>query len=467
MAKIVLINPCPGVAHGINEATLTPPLGLAYLAAVLEKNGHTVRIIDAHILGSTADKITAYFDGRPDLIGISANIVTYRGAIACATQCKKVYRDTPIVFGGPYPSSLASKILKDNTAVDAVVMGEGEYTVAEIADSLDKKNVFEGIRGVMYRFQGDYISNKSRPLIDNLDEIPFPAYHLLPDLATYRTRSRARPVGYIFSSRGCPFQCSFCNKNIFGARWRPHSVDRVVNDITRLVEEYGVRQIDILDDNFTFDKARTHDILDRLVERHYQLSINLQNGVRIDRMDEELLRKMKQAGVFKIGFGIETANVGIQREIKKRVDLDKARNLVSTARSLGIVTIGFFIMGLPGDNAKSMKETIDYIIRLDPHMVNTTVCVPFPGTELFETVKREGVFLEDVEHGIDTGFFGDRVFFTVGSMKREEILSYFRKAYRRFYMRPSKVLDVARTIKSFEELKWLLNVSRDIVFKRS
>lgn len=371
------------------------------------------------------------------------------------------------MFGGPYPSSLASKILKDNTAVDAVVIGEGEYTVAEIADSLDKKNVFEGIRGVMYRFQGDYISNKSRPLIDNLDEIPFPAYHLLPDLATYRTRSRARPVGYIFSSRGCPFQCSFCNKNIFGARWRPHSVDRVVNDITRLVEEYGVRQIDILDDNFTFDKARTHDILDRLVERHYQLSINLQNGVRIDWMDEELLRKMKQAGVFKIGFGIETANVGIQRGVKKRVDLDKARNLVSTARSLGIVTVGFFIMGLPGDNAKSMKETIDYMIRLDPHMVNTTVCVPFPGTELFETVKREGVFLEDVEHGIDTGFFGGRVFFTVGSMKREEILSYFRKAYRRFYMRPSKVLDVARTIKSFEELKWLLKASRDIVFKRS
>ena len=462
MVKIILINPSPKYAKGINKATIPPPLGLAYLAAVLQKNNHQVQIIDALILGIESEKIADSFAFQPDLIGISVNIVTYGGAIKCAEQLKHSYPDTPIVFGGPYCSSLAPNILKKSTAVDAIAIGEGENTLIEIAESLGGKNIFANIKGLVYRRQDQIIHNEPRPLIKNLDELPFPAYHLLPNLKRYKTRSRGQPVGYIITSRGCPFQCTFCNRDIFGVFWRPHSVDRVIDEIHYLVKQYGIKQIDILDDNFTFDVNRAGEILDRLAKNHFKLHINLQSGVRVDRTNKKLLLKMKAAGVFKLALGIETVDQNIQKKIKKSIDLKKAVALTRIARSLGIVTYGFFMMGLPGDTAKTMEETIKFSLKMNPHFANFTLCMPFPGTELFEEIKKRGKFLENIENGIDTGFYGTRVFFKLDSMEPQKILLYYKMAYKKFYMRCSKIIDTLLTIKSLEELKWVFRSARDI-----
>jgi len=462
MAKIIFINPNTQYARGVNKSVVTTPLGLAYLAAVLEKNQHETQIIDANILCIGPEKITDSFNFKPDLIGISANIISYRGAVECAKHIKTSYPGTPIVFGGPHSSSVPECILKNNPSIDAIVIGEGENTLLEITDSIRNGLVFSGIKGVAWREKGQIVKNAPRPLVENLDEIPFPAYHKLPDLARYKTRSRAMPVGYIITSRGCSYQCSFCNKNIFGNIWRPHSVKRVVDEIAYLVERYHIKQLDILDDNFTFDAKRAGEVLDCLA-KNFKLKVNLQNGIRIDRTDKDLLFKMKKAGVFRIAFGVESANLEVQRKAGKVIDLEKAVELTRFARSLGIVTYGFFMIGLPGESAESIKETIDFSVKMNPHFATFQICIPFPGTQIWEDVKKNGLLLEEVDNGVECGYFGSKVFFKPGPIEPNEIILYFKNAYRKFYLRPSKILDTLSTIKSVGEFSWFLKIINDTI----
>jgi radical SAM superfamily enzyme YgiQ (UPF0313 family) len=237
-----------------------------------------------------------------------------------------------------------------------------------------------------------------------------------------------------------------------------HSAQRVIDEIEHLVAHYHVRQIDIHDDNFSLDKPRAMEILGRLAKRRKKLFLNFQNGLSVDRMDEELLATMEEAGTFKLAFAVETADKDIQKDIRKVVDLDKAVRLIRRARSLGMVTCAHFILGLPGDTPETMERTIDYALAMDPHHAHFMICLPFPGTEIFDRVKEKGRLLVDVENGVDAGFFGEQVFFTLDGMDPREILRYFRHAIKRFYGRPAKIADVLRTIRSPQELRWLGSV---------
>ena len=467
MAKIVLINPfCRDVKGTTSAVLIMPPLGLAYMAAVLLKHNHEVQIIDANLSGIGPERIVENFSFKPDIVGISVNIVSYKEAMKYAARIKFAYTHTPLLFGGPHCLSSAQRILEKNAAVDAVVIGEGENTLVEIVESLGKKNIFEGLKGVAYKYQNQIIHNEPRPLIENLDDIPFPAYHLLPNLKRYRSRARAKPVGYIFTSRGCPSQCTFCSRN-FGTFWRTHSPHRVVEEVCYLVKQHGVRQIDILDDNFTFDINRAAEILDLLARRCPGIAINLQIGVRVDRVNEELLLKMRKAGVFKIGFGIESGDQNILKKAKKGIDLDRAIALAGVARSLGMVTHAYFIIGLPGETAKTVRKTIDFSLKMNPHYASFSICTPIPGTELFAEIKRRGQFLEDVENGIEGGLFSLKVFFKLDSMLPQEVISHCETAWKKFYMRPSKVIDVLSTVRSMGELRWLARIINDILKTKS
>jgi len=228
-----------------------------------------------------------------------------------------------------------------------------------------------------------------------------------------------------------------------------------------LVKNYGIRQLDILDDNFCLDKERAEKIFDGIIRSGHKLWINLQDGVRIDSLDKELLLKMKKAGVFKIGFAIETADRDIQESIKKKIDLPKALEITETARSLGLMTHAFFMLGLPGDNPVTMKKTIDLSIKMNPHFANFSICCPMPGTEMFEEILSSARFLQNMEGGLDSGFFGGKAFFTTDSLTKEDVGLYFRMAYRKFYLRASKILDILRTIRSWTELMWFMRALFD------
>lgn len=462
MAHFVFVNPSTRDSKGATSLALTiPPIGLAYLAAAIESRGHTAQIIDANKESMSSDEIAAYIIRKPDVIGITANILTIKIAVVYAKVLKAAYPQAQVLFGGPQVSVMGKVLLEKYPVVDALVLGEGETTIAELAECVGKQDMYAGVPGVIFRNGSKIVNNGSRPLIENIDLIPNPAYHLLPHLSSYRTRSRAYPVGYVFTSRGCPAACTFCYRN-FGTKWRARSTENVIEEIAFLRERYGIRQLDILDDNFSFDVDRAHRILEMIIAKGWDLKINLQIGVRINSLNSDLLNTMKMAGVFKFGFGIESGDETMLKHIKKGLDLNRAIEIVRRARSLDMVTHGYFIIGFPGDSPETMQRTIDFAKRLDPHYASFSICTPLPGTEMYNDIASHGIFLEDVSEGINEGLFALKVFFQYGDTKPEQVVQYCERAWKEFYSRPRKIIDVLTTIRSQGEFLWLARVIADM-----
>ncbi|MDO8489530.1 MAG: radical SAM protein [Candidatus Omnitrophota bacterium] len=462
MAHFVFVNPSTRDSKGATSLALTmPPIGLAYLAAAVESDGHTAQIIDANLYGISSQKLSAYILRKPDVVGITANILTIKRAGIYAQILKAAYPQAQIIFGGPQVSVIGQDLLEKYPFVDALVLGEGEATIAELAQRFGQQSMYEGVPGVIFRDGSKIINNGPRALIEDIDLILRPAYHLLPHLSSYRTRSRAYPVGYVFTSRGCPAACTFCYRN-FGTKWRARSPENIIEEISFLRRKYGIRQLDILDDNFSFDASRAGRILEMIIAKRWDLKINLQIGVRIHSLNKDLLNTMKRAGVFKFGFGIESGDQAMLKRIKKGLDLDCAIEIVRMARSLGIVTHGYFIIGFPGDSPETMQRTIDFAKRLNPHYASFSICTPLPGTEMYNDIAGHGVFLEDVSEGIDEGLFALKVFFQYGDTKPQQVVQYCQRAWKEFYSRPKKVIDVLTTIRSPGELLWLARVIADM-----
>lgn len=453
---IIFVNPHPN-ASGINEATIEPPLGLAYMAAVLEENDFSPLIIDANALGLGTDEVVkTILKKKPRIVGISANIVTAPSAFELAKELKKK-SDAVVIFGGPHPSAVPEEVM-DKCPADALVIGEGEMTILEICKRMKTgKPLFNKVKGVMYRGKRGVIKNSPRELIENLDSLPLPAHHLLPDFSVYKTRARRKPVASIFTSRGCPFKCVYCNSSIFGKRYRMRSAKNVLEEIDYLVSNFGIRQIDILDDNFTLVRSRVEEILNGIIMKKYNIAINLQNGVRADKVDYPLIKLMKKAGVFKVAFGVETGDKGVLSRIKKSLDLKAVVNATKWAKKEGITTYGFFMFGLPGDTKRSMKKTIDFALKMDPDIAHFGITIPFPGTELYSEVKKRGVFLIKIDDGLPCGFEAGEVFYLLDGLKKNDVEYYYKKAYKDFYFRPSKMFKTIIGIRSFDELRWIID----------
>ena len=462
--KVVLVNPYPYYAVGINEATIYPPLGLAVIAALLEKNDFKVQIIDANILKMNNDGVFKKIkDFDADIVGIQLNVVTARAGIELSNMIKENMPDTKVVIGGPFTPENLERLLKE-TKADFFVQGEGEITFLEICQG---KNP-EEIDGIVYINNDQLAFNKPRALIPNLDDLPFAAYHLLPDLGLYRSRSRRSPMAPVFTSRGCPYQCIFCSssskKSPFQNRFRFRSAENVVDEIEYLVKRFGVKQIDILDDNFTLYHDRADKILDLIIERKIKVAINLQNGVRADKLTFEMVKKMKKAGVYKLGIGIESGNTEILKKIKKALNLEDVKNAVKWCREVGIICIGFFMIGFPFDTEETIKETINFAVELNPSLANFMTAVPLPGTELYDIVEKNGMLTKPTdEYGTSSGFYAQDFHYEIPYLPKEKVLELQKEAYRRFYFRPLKVLEMMKDIRSFNELKWTVSAAKPLI----
>ena len=470
--KVILINPFAHTAKGTNEATVYPPLGIAYIAALLEKNGHNCKIVDANILHIPPDDVFSLIkEEDPDMVCISINITTALVGTALAKRVKEEL-NKKVILGGVQASSVPERTLK-KTKADAIIIGESEMTVLEF---VQKDGDPKGVSGLAYLDKDNkVVFTKKRALIENLDDLPWPAYHLLPPLKIYKSRSRKSPVAPLFTTRGCPYQCIFCSssskKSVFGPRFRVRSPENVVGEIEHLAKEFGVKQIDILDDNFTLDIERAEKICDLLIAKKNKVLINLQGGVRADRLTRNLIFKLKKAGVYKAGIGVESGDQEILNKAKKSLDLNNVRNAIKWFREAGILVYGFFIFGLPGENAQTMQKTIDFAIEVNPHIANFNGCLPLPGTELYDIVKREGKFTKQVIDGIETGYQGGEYSYEIGEVNQELINTYLKKAFREFYFKPSKILEMTWiSMQSLGEFKWTLEaifpVIKNIFFRK-
>lgn len=453
---VVLVNPYPG-GKGLNEATVLPPLGLGYIASVLEKHGHDVDVIDANVEKLDSEKILSRIPQDSLLIGIHLNSFGFNAVAELCDLLHKERSDSLIVLGGPLPSASADMILKEIDC-HGVIRGEGEYAVLSLITNMKEgRPAFDdNVAGAVYFDKSGHIKRNPVQRLEFLDDIPFPSFHLFPPLKSYKVRSRQSPSAALITSRGCSHQCIFCSKDIFERKVTFRSAENVLAEVDYLVDKYHIRQLDILDDNFMQKKSRVHEILDGLIARNYGLSINLQSGIRSEQVDEEILRKMRRAGIFKIAFGIESADEDVLKIAKKKLNLDKVRQVVKLAKKCGLEVYGFFIIGLPGEDEKAFRKSLDFAKEAGFDIANFCMAVPFVGTELFKMVQENGRFLLDTTKNISHGFYEGKVFYEYAGVKEEDVLRRYKQAYKEFYTIDRKI-KILFKIRSVSELKWLLD----------
>lgn len=444
--KVLLINPKVNLPI---EVRTSPPLGLAYLGAVSEERGDEARILDMEVEETPLTQVLG--EERPDLIGITANTIQIKAAWQVAQEIKAEI-DLPIALGGPHPTVLPEESAQ-RPEVDIVVRGEGEVTWVDLCQKLEAGASFEEVEGISYRQNGKVVHNPDRPVIADVDRLPFPAHHLFqmerytnlqPTLDTIEGKSFP-----ILTSRGCPYRCTYCSQ-ILPRVWRMRSPENVVAEWRWLVKDLGAKEIGVLDDSFNIDRMRVLAICDLLIsEGLNHVPWIMINGIRANLVDEELLGRMREAGCIRTAFGVESGNQEIlDTVIDKRLTLDQIRAAFKAAQSVGMETIGFFIIGLPGETEETIEETICFACELDPLVANFSMATPFPGTEMRETVLEKGRLL--AQDWDDYAFFEDKPTFEMDGLPAEVVERKWREAYRRFYLRPSRIV---RTL--FRKKTWL------------
>jgi radical SAM superfamily enzyme YgiQ (UPF0313 family) len=463
--KVLLISPISKVWSSRKHI----PLGLGYLAAVLEEAGHQVQIYDAVIedepLGDVLDRI------KFEVVGISSTTPLINEAWEAAREAQAHGAIT--ILGGPHPTLLPNESMQ-RPEVDLVVRGEGEETIIEIVSNLETRNakceiqgfektVWSRIAGLSFRDEkGEIIHNPPRPLRDDLDSIPFPAHHLLKierytNLQPLTDGLNPQARAYtIVTSRGCPYNCIYCSKAITGRIWRPRSPENVVAEWRWLVRDLGATEIGVTDDTMTLDMERAKTICRMLIAEGLNtvpwITIH---GINARNTDEELLRLMKQAGCKRVGFGVESGNQRVLDSIKKQQTVDEIRRAFANAKKAGLETMGFFIFGLPTDTEETMEDTIRLALELDPELANFMIAAPYPGTEMYDIILQEGhLFSHD---WADFAIHDEKARFEIGDLTAELVERKWREAYRRFYLRPSRLWRRAISLDTWRRLPTYLS----------
>jgi magnesium-protoporphyrin IX monomethyl ester (oxidative) cyclase len=420
--RVCLINPPRIQPKAWGKPNVFPPIALASVAAVLEKE-YAVSIIDAptegwenlleldetkYRVGLSAETIAQRIaDWKPDVVVLEIPFSGWsKTAFEVASIAKKVNRNIVVVLFGLHPSSRPEDCLL-NSEVDFVVVGEPENTISELVEELEqKKHDFRAIDGLGFRENDKPVLTGKRAAIEDLDSLPFPARHLLP-MDVYAQAVKQNPLRgeinkqytIVITSRGCPYNCVFCsNCIVWGKKWRPRSPKNVVDEIEQVVKTFGIEQVDFSDDNMTLDKQRMVEICDLIVERGLRFEWFTPNGIRADTLDEPLLRKMKAAGCKKIRIAPES---GVQRVvndvIKKNLDLKTVEQAVVLCKRVGIKVGCFFVIGLIGETKADIEETIKFAYKLRGLGAGTfifSIAMPLYGTAFYEQAKMGGFLRE-------------------------------------------------------------------------
>ena len=414
-----------------------PPLGLAYVAAALEKADFQVEILDNYLLKKPIDYVKRETKRlAPEIVGITCGSVTYRRCIETAKAVKEVLPSCKVVVGGWHPSYMPDSMLQ-HPEIDYVIMGEGERAIVELANSITKgedNSAIAKISGVAYRHKGKMVKNEPS-LISDLDQVPFPARHLLP-MHLYLRKMEfldANPVDTMNVIRGCPYNCAFCEtKRLWGSRCRAFSPSRVVDELNHLVDKYGSKGIYFIGDNFTIHKKRTIELCKMLKS---ELHLEWICDTRVDLISRDLLKEMKAAGCRTIWFGVESGSPHILRKLNKGVSLHQVIQAFKLCREEGIQISCSLMLGIPGESVNDMKATFKFAKKLNPDWCQFNIFVAYPGSALYDEVMANGLY--------------DRVEDFVAYVKTEDfdydfLLKLQRQFHKDFYRTPKRILRKVR-----------------------
>ena len=414
-----------------------PNMTLATLAGNLIDK-HEVKIID---LDMYSNYQTVLFNTikkfKPDIIASSTKTTEYISVKHLMTIIKEKYPKITTIVGGVHVTVFPEEAIKEG-CFDIIAIGESDRTISDI---LSTKKLSD-VSGIVYKDKKlkKIIFTKKRELIQDINILPYPAWNLF-DLSRYtnsRLSSRNNPVGHLETSRGCSYQCNFCNKSIFGTFYRVKNVNRVVDEIEYMLN-CGFKEIHIIDDSFTQNIVRAKKVCREIIRRKLKFSWSLINGVRVNLVDEEFFQLANKAGCWQSGFGIESGDQRVLNRINKKITLSEIKHAVKIAEDAGIDTFGFFIFGLSGETVDSMKKTINFAKSLPLTTAKFGMCIPYPGTVFFNELKAEGrIRTYDWSkykiHQIDDPLFDHP------NLSWDQIAHYRAKAFREFYLRPSYVI---------------------------
>jgi radical SAM superfamily enzyme YgiQ (UPF0313 family) len=407
MAKVLLVQ----AAHIYQHHTHLQPLGIMYIASVLLQEGHVAHIVDMKVEGMSVDQ--ALEEVRrigPDILGITA--MTYESVCMheLARRVRAEIPHVPIVVGGAHPANEPEETLERNSAIDYVCIGEGEDTMAELVSTLQENGDVGEVRGLAYRDNGHRVRSPPRPFIEDIDRLPFPAWGLTP-IKKYFTMERGgilfchREFMTVISSRGCPYRCAYCHRNLG------------------------------MDDMFNLDRKRVQELCGLINERGLDIKITFPNGLRADLMDEETLQALKKAGMYRTMYAIETASPRLQKYIDKNVKLDKAREIIEKTVKMGVMTHGAFMLGFPTETEEEMCKTIDFALSSRFHTAAFYRVMPFRGSALYDMVR------ERKPHAnLDpTNFEYHSSDINMSEVEESRLTVLRKRAYRKFYMNPVRL----------------------------
>ena len=386
--RFLIINPY----YSISE-TPSPPLGLAYIAASLEREGIEVKILDLVVFPYSRQLLESVLKNfAPHIVGTTAVTMTFDNAINVIRDVKSIDTSIFTVMGGPHVTFCAEETMSLFPELDFIVLGEGEETIAELAGALNESRDVSGIEGIVFRGKSGIVDNRPRKMRIDVDSLPLPARHLLP-LGRYK--ALGMPVS-MTTSRGCPFKCIFCvGRKMVGAKVRYRNPHNVVNEMEHLAT-FGFRQINVADDLFTSNENHCLKVCDEIIKRG--LKIKWTSFARVDTVSVKVLTRMREAGCDTVSFGVESGNTEMLKRIKKGISLEQVINAVNMCNEAGISPHASFILGLPGETPETLKETVDFGEKLKDMGVSHGfhLLAPFPGTEIREEKEKFDIrFLSD------------------------------------------------------------------------
>ena len=453
--RVLLVNPPFTIYGGLEgQGGKSAPLNLAYLSSYLKQHKpyYQIKIIDAENLRLDYDLLDAEIrEFNPDILGITMPTPAFEQAMEVVRRAKWMNHNVKTIVGGPHPTAFPKEVSRE-TFIDFVVYGEGEKSFYNLCDAIEYNKLYNSIQGIAY----SGIINPPQPLIDNLDEIPFPARDLLPMETYYAPPTKRETIkknANIISSRGCPYNCTYCMaKTVWGRKTRFRSVKNVVDEIQHCVDVYGIGEFNFNDELFTCNRQRTIEFCQEVMNR--DLDISFVCSLRVNHVWKDVLGWLKIAGCKKVMFGFESGSQLILDNIKKGATLKQAEEAVALVKRFGIKTSGAFMIGNIGETEETIRETIDFSKKLNVDTVSFYVASPYPGTEFYEQAKP--YFRPNVTWS-DFALIGTNPLLDLPNLSHEKIAYWYKRAYREYYLRIDFIRERLRNIKSWIDIKNIID----------
>ena len=422
-----------------------PPFGLGILAALAREGGFSAAIIDFNAECIGLDRVQERLpDSAPKFVGITATTILIDIALELAKMAKKRYPETKIIIGGVHATVMPEEVLK-SPDVDYILMGEGENSLLELLAGKDPQTT----RGIGFKNNGVIILNSPQPIIPDINVFPIMAYDLLPMSKYYSAPGsyKREPSFGMITSRGCPGRCTFCNGDLFGSVIRFRSAEKIVDEIKFLQKNYGIKDIVFYDDTFTSNRKRAKEFCRLIIENNLDLTWSCFS--RVDTVDLEILKEMKKAGCHQVMYGVESGDPQILENINKKISLRKVEETVAATKKAGLEVRLAFMLGNPGETEETLKKTVQYAIDLDPDLVSFNITTPYPGTQMFAWAEEHHYLITKNWPEYDLS----KPVMKLPTVDSAKILSYYKKAHRQFYFRPSYIVKKILKIRSFDDFK--------------